>query len=87
MNRMFDHNHDGMLSAGERMERDYYVLSKVMNRSTSGEAHCRPAGSGSGHAGMRILGFLAMMIGVNALFFFPGFALIMLALAVILYIC
>ena len=45
------------------------------------------AGAGSGHWGMRLLGILALMAGVSAFIYYPGFALIMLALAVILFIC
>jgi len=89
MDGMFDHNHDGRLSAGERMERDYFI-TEMMNRSTSGDSGAgsyRPAKAGEGHIGMRLLGLLALMIGVSAFIYFPGFALIMLALAVVLFIC
>lgn len=65
MERMFDRNHDGRLSAGSY----------------------RQAGAGEGHIGMRLLGFLALMTGTSAFIYFPGFALIMLALAVVLFIC
>ena len=45
------------------------------------------AGAESGHMGMRLLGLLALMAGVSTFIFIPGLALIMLALAVILFIC
>ncbi len=89
MERMFDHNHDGRLSAGERMERDYF-LTEMMNKSTTGNSRAgsyRPARAGDSHTGIRLLGILALMIGISAFIYFPGFALIMLSLAVVLFIC
>ena len=85
MDGMFDRNHDGKLSMEERMERDYFI-TEIMNQSSSGTHIYRQGRSGSGQAGMRLLGLFALMIGVNALIYFPGFSLIMLALSVVLFI-
>ena len=78
MDSMFDHNHDGKLSDIERMERDY-VLTEMMNGADNTPQVRRT--SGSGNSGSKLLGALFLIIALNALVYFPIFAIIMGALA------
>ena len=80
---MFDHNHDGKLSASERMERDYFI-NEVMNKSDNTPTVHRS--SGSDNPRQKLLGMLFLFIGLGAFVYFPVFALIMIGLAIFMFV-
>ena len=79
MDGMFDHDHDGKLSARERMERDYFITEVTGHSDRRPQPH---GNSDPGKAGAKLLGVLFLIIGISAFIYFPVFALIMIALAV-----
>ena len=79
MDEMFDHNHDGKLSASERMERDYFINEMMDHSEHTPQVHRT---TGSGKVGGKILGFLFILIGANSFVYFPIFGLIMFVVAI-----
>ena len=79
MDGMFDHNHDGKLSAGERMDRDYFITEMMDHSDHTPQTHST---NSSGNTKGTLLGVLFLIIGVAAFIYFPVFALIMIGLAI-----
>lgn len=83
MNEMFDHNHDGKLSANERMEEDYFITEMMDQSESSPHIHKT---SGSGNAKSKLLGFLFLIMGFSSFIYFPIFALVMIGLAIYFFL-
>ena len=86
MDKMFDANHDGKLSARERMNRDYFI-----NEMEKDSANRKPTLPSCRHnqynyIAAKWVGILLFAIGINMITLFPVFGVIMLVLGLIVMI-
>ena len=85
MDEMFDHNRDGHLSSAERADRDYFV-NEMLNSTSGSGLGGYPRGTGNNqNTGIKLLGGLFLIIGLESFIYFPVFALVMIVLAIIFF--
>ena len=85
---MFDHDGDGKLSDSEMMDKAYFENEMFTeNSSSEGNGGIRKPISGyNSKSGIRLLGWLFLIIGLESFIYFPIFAIIMLVIAVICFV-
>ena len=95
----FDYDHDGKLNAYERAEE--YAYFEMLNDSNSddGGGRINRVGNSShtshssftvhepqSKAGMKIIGFILLVVGLESFIYFPIFAVIMIFLAIVFFV-
>lgn len=96
----FDYDYDGKLNAYERAEEYAYfeMLNESGGDSDSGGG-CKRIGSSShsshnnwtvhepqSKAGMKLIGFILLVVGLESFIYFPIFAVIMIILAIVFFV-
>lgn len=85
MDEMFDHNSDGHLSFAERSDRDYFVNEMLNSTSQSGSGGYPQSTGNNQNTGIKLLGGLFLIIGIESFLYFPVFALVMIVLAIFFF--
>ena len=93
----FDYDHDGKLNAYERAEE--YAHFEMLNAGSGADdgGRIRRFGNHTSHsnftihepqskAGIKIIGFILLAVGLESLMYFPIFAVIMIFLAIVFFI-
>ena len=84
----FDHDGDGKLSDSEMMDKAYFESEMFTeNSSSDGNGGIRKPVSGyNSKSGIKLLGGLLLIIGLESFIYFPVFAIIMIGIAVMCFV-
>ena len=85
---MFDHDGDGKLSDSEMMDKAYFESEMFTENSSSdgNDGIRKPVSGYNSKSGIKLLGGLLLIIGLESFIYFPVFAIIMIGIAVMCFV-